>query len=472
MSEAHISGPAAARRGDAARPPGTTASASPESARRDFGHPPALLKFWRELVRPQLARQPTPFYLFSVTPIAAALAELDAHFRHLPVRHWLSCKTQPLRPLLQGWRKQGRRIEVVSEFELLAALTEGFPPERILVNGPAKHHWLPRHAAPRLCVNFDSASEAAALAPLARKLDWTTGLRLNTLQEFDPESPGYPTQFGMAEEEALLALRWLHGSGVRLETVHFHLRTNVASAEIYARALAEVAGICREGRFAPRFVDCGGGFPPPHVLSLDGRRVDAAFDLGEMARVCERALQLFPGAAEIWLENGRWLTARSGVLVVKILDVKERRGIRHFICDGGRTTNALVATWEGHALIPLVPRGGARTLTTVSGPTCMAFDQLARCPLPQALRPGDHLLWLDAGAYHLPWETRFSHGLAAMLWHDGAKVRVAREREEFSAWWGHWRAPARASATPAKPRKPEASLPIREVRSKSRRVER
>ncbi len=453
MSKAQISGPAAAQRGGTAWQPGAAASAAAESVRRAFGHPPAVLKFWRDLVHPQLARQPTPFYLFSITPMAAALAELDAHFSHLPVRHWLSCKTQPLRPLLQWWRKSGRGIEVVSEFELLAALNEGFPPERILVNGPAKHHWLPRHAARGLGVNFDSVHEAAALAPLARQFDWTAGLRLHTPQEVDPESPGHPTQFGMAEKEARLTVHRLRGAGVRLETVHFHLRTNVGSAAIYARALAEAAEICRAAGFAPRFVDCGGGFPPPHVLSPAGRRVDAAFNLGEMARAYERAWRLFPGAREIWLENGRWLTARSGVLVVQILDVKERRGMRHFICDGGRTTNALVATWERHALIPLVPRGGARTRTTVSGPTCMAFDQLARCLLPRALRPGDHLLWLDAGAYHLPWETRFSHGLAAVLWHDGEKVRVAREREEFSAWWGCWRVPHAATVTLAQPRK-------------------
>ena len=403
-----------------------------------FDHPPAVLKFWRDLVRPLVGQQPTPFYLFSLAPIEAALAELDRHFGHLPVRHWLSCKTQPLRPLLQWWRQQGRGIEVVSEFEFRAALAEGFPPERILVNGPAKHHWLPRHPVRGLCVNFDSVNEAAALAPRARKLDWTAGIRFHTHQEFDPESPGHPTQFGMAENEALLTLKWLRGSGVRLETAHFHLRTNVPSAVIYQRALMEVAAICRAGGFAPKFVDCGGGFPPPHVFTREGERVDTSFSLREMAKVHERALKLFPSVQEIWLENGRWLSARSGILVLKVLEMKERGGVRCLICDSGRTTNALVSTWEQHALIPLVPRGGFKMLTTVTGPTCMAFDQLARVPLPMSLKAGDLLLWLDAGAYHLPWETRFSHGLAAVLWHDGEKVSVVRQRESFAGWWEQW----------------------------------
>jgi diaminopimelate decarboxylase len=405
----------------------------------NFNHAPSTRAFWRSLVRPLAGRQPTPFYLFSVVPIQRALAELDTHFGPLPVRHWLSCKTQPLRPSLRWWRAQGRPIEVVSEFELLAALKEGFPPGRILLNGPAKHHWLPRHPVRGLCVNFDSPAEARALAPLARRLGWTAGVRLLTRAEFDPEAPPFPTQFGMTAPELVETAKTLRRERVRVETVHFHLRTNVTSPAIYERALREAADLCRAARLAPKFVDCGGGFPPPHVLTREGRAVDADFDLRAMARVCGRALRWFPAARELWLENGRWLSARSGVLVVKILDAKERRGMRHLICDGGRTTNALVSNWEQHELLALPERPGPRCLTTVTGPTCMAFDQLARRPLPRRLRAGDHLVWLDAGAYHLPWETRFSHGLAAVLWHDGSRVRQVREREDFARWWGQWK---------------------------------
>jgi diaminopimelate decarboxylase len=404
-----------------------------------FRHPPGTLRFWRAQVRPWLGRLPTPFYVFSLTPIQGALTELDRHLQDLPVRHWLSCKTQPLPPLLRWWRKEGRPIEVVSEFEFLAARREGFSLDRILVNGPAKHRWLPRWAARGLLVNFDSVQEAIALAPLARRLRWTVGLRLNTPEEYDPESPRHPTQFGLTAPEAAQALRELRRHGVMPQTAHLHLRTNVASPMMYERALAQAATICREVGFVPRFLDCGGGFPPPHVLSRDGRRVDAAFGLREMARVYARALERFPTVHEIWIENGRWLSARSGVLVVRILDVKERRGMRHLICDGGRTMNALVSNWEAHELLCLPSRSGPRCLTTVTGPTCMAFDQLARRQLPRSLREDDHLVWLDAGAYHLPWETRFSHGLAAVVWHDGRRTRVVRRRETFDHWWKSWR---------------------------------
>jgi diaminopimelate decarboxylase len=391
------------------------------------------------LVQPLLARQTTPFYLFSVIPIQQALTELDRHFGHLPVRHWLSFKTQPLRPLIQWWRRQNRPIEVVSEFEFLAAQTEGFAPEQILINGPAKHHWLPRHRVRRLKVNFDSPNEALALTPLAKALDWTCGVRFHTREEFDPENPEFPTQFGLTREEAPQVIRKLKRVGVRLETAHFHLRTNVASAGIYERALREVADVCRSTGFAPRYVDGGGGFPPPWVHTRTGQPVDKDFELTEMAHVYERTFKLFPQAKELWLENGRWMSARSGVLVVRILDLQERSKVRNLICDGGRTLHALLSNWEVHERFTIPERPGRGNLTTVNGPTCMAFDQLARCPLPRGLRVGDHLVWMDAGAYHLPWETRFSHGLATVFWHDGKSIKVIRARETFAEWWSQWR---------------------------------
>ena len=66
-----------------------------------------------------------------------------------------------------------------------------------------------------------------------------------------------------------------------------------------------------------------------------------------------RSAKQFPGLQSIWLENGRFISAGSGILVVKILDAKERRGLRQLICDGGRTMNALTSLWEQHALLPL-----------------------------------------------------------------------------------------------------------------------
>ena len=418
----------------------------------EFGHEPEALDFWQRLVREALAlATPTPFYICSARPIAERVAELDKALAYagfdtggtrrpgkMSCRHWLSCKTQPVAPLLRWWRGQGRPIEVVSEFELRAALAEGFAPPEMLINGPAKHHWLLRHELPGLAVNFDSPAELAALLPLARKLDWRCGVRLNTSEEFDIENPQFPTQFGFTADEAVAALRKLTRARVRVETVSFHLRSNLPSALVYQRALAEVAEVCRTAKFTPQILDLGGGLPARQVLTPGGKVLDGEFGLRAVADVLRQAAREFPGHRELWLENGRFLSASSGVLVVKILDAKERRGQRQLICDGGRTLHALTSLWEQHRILPVLERAGAEAPTTVYGPTCMAFDRLGRISLPRSLGPGDQLVWLEAGAYQIPWETRFSHGHAAVLWHDESGLQPARERQSFEQFWGQW----------------------------------
>ncbi len=449
-------------------------------AKLEFGHPPETIQFWKRLAREALSLSPAPLYLFSSEPIAERISELDSAFiaagfqlktKNLKLKtsfqHWLSFKTQPVLPLLHWWREQGRPIEVVSEFELRAALAEGFAPERILVNGPAKHHWLLRFEAPphpalspgggeggrrpgegasgislcNLSVNFDSPAELAALLPLAKKLNWRLGIRILTSEESDPENTQFPTQFGFAPDEAVAALKKLIRAKARIETVQFHLRSNIPSVQIYERAIAEVAEICRAAKFCPLHLDIGGGLPVNRVLSRAGKVLNGEFGLRSFAQKLRQSVKSFPGLREVWLENGRFMSTGSGALVVKILDVKERRGLRQFICNGGRTLNALTSLWEQHALVTLPERRGEETITAVCGPTCMAFDQLARIPLPRSLQAGDHLIWLDAGAYHLPWETRFSHGHAAVCWHDESGLRLARERQSFENFWSQWQTP-------------------------------
>lgn len=394
-----------------------------------FGHPPSELKLWRQRVHRALrggAR--TPFYLFAATPVRAAYRRLDALSWGRPVRWWFSGKTQPLPELWRWWRESGGSLEVVSASEFRRARDAGFDADRLLVNGPAKHRWLPEAAMSGQRVNFDSLSELQTLLPLARRQHWRTGLRLRTPVEVDPEHPGRPSQFGMEPAELTAGVRKLRRAGLEPEVMHFHLRTNLPGPATVARALEAAAKACGAAGWHPQYLDVGGGLAPPHTLDLAGNPWDAGLRPRAYATVLNQGLARMPFVREVWMEHGRHVCAGSGVLAIRVQDIKQRTGVRQWICDGGRTLHALVSTWEQHALIPLRPRRGRRTLTSVHGPTCMAFDTLARGPMPADIGVGDVLLWLDAGAYHLPWETRFSHDLAEIWWEPETSEIPVRAR--------------------------------------------
>lgn len=394
---------------------------------------------WRNVVQGAIRQFQTPFYLFSAARIDSALGELKALEGELPIRHWLSFKTAPIAPLIRHWKKLGRGVEVVSEYEFLAARKEGFSVDKILVNGVGKHTWLRGYDLPKIRVNLDSAREANVLARKALAKDWKLGFRYHVSLERDPDEPRFSTQFGMSKDEFLSAATLLSELGLNIETVHFHLRTNVPRAEEYGLAIKETAQVCKDAHLTPRFLDVGGGLPVQGEGPINGGDYQQHFDLVGLRRVFATVRSHFPSVTEVWMENGRFVTARAAVLVVRVVDIKERPDSRYLICDGGRTNHALVSDWEMHNFFVLPQRSGEEIHSTVCGPTCMAFDRLMRTSLPRTIQPGDYIAWMNAGAYHIPWETRFSGGLALVLWHDEAeKYSVAREKETFENWWGQW----------------------------------
>lgn len=369
----------------------------------------------------------TPCYVAAFAPVAEALQRLDRVSTPVPVRPWLSYKTHPLPALATEWLQTGFGIEVVSEAELASMLDLGCSTEQLLVNGVAKHQWLERYPLDRLRVHFDSMAEVEALVPAAVKHRWRVGVRVQAPDEHDAKDPRFRGQFGLAPAEAVTALRRLTSQGADVQSVHFHLGQARHETGAYERGVERAADVCNEAGAAPLFVDVGGGLPPLHDAAID----DALENLSVAAQV---AALRFPNLREIWLENGRFMTEESTALAVRILDIKERDECRYALCDGGRTNQALAADAHAHPLLTLPVRSGPERLTTVCGPTCMTDDRLGRWMLPESLAIGDVIVWLNAGAYHLPWETRFSHGLCPIVWFDGSeRMTVARAREAVTA---------------------------------------
>lgn len=407
-----------------------------------FGHSSASINAWRRRTQAALGQgAQTPFYLFSPDSVLERTLAIENLDFGLPTTCWYSFKTQPLPPLIRHWVGLERPIEVVSEFELRAALASNCPPERLLINGPAKHRWLHQFPIHGLRVNFDSLTELQPLLPMAAHLGWRTGLRVRTSEECDPENPSFPTQFGMEPEELPAALLQIRNAGQEPETVHTHLRTNVSDPTCWTRALDILRQCCAANRWNPRNIDLGGGLPTFTARTRAGKPYAASFEpsLKSYAHHIRTALRPFEGATALWLEHGRHTCAESGLLAIRILDIKQKGSNRLLICDGGRTLHALVSIWEDHQLLPLKASLAPSTPTSVHGPTCMAFDQLGRRQLPSDLSIGDVLLWLDAGAYHLPWETRFSHGLCEVWWDDGNTPPTCERRSEsFADSWNHW----------------------------------
>ncbi len=133
------------------------------------------------------------------------------------------------------------------------------------------------------------------------------------------------------------------------------------------------------------------------------------------------------------LELGRFLTGRFGVYVARVNDVKETRGKRIVVLDGGMN-HVFPATGNFGQLVkknyPIVnlTREGEPCLQDVVGPLCTPIDSLAReLPLPRT-EIGDLIAFLHVGAYSYAASPLLFLGHATppeLLW-DGTATRIVR----------------------------------------------
>ena len=386
----------------------------------------------------------TPFYLLRQSVYVRRLerlrTQLAAQLRGYGLKQWYSYKTLPIPHFAFIANKIcAVGIEITSDFELQAVLAAGISAQDILVNGPCKHLWLPRDLR-RLNVAFDSLHETQELASASVALDWTVGLRLFLSTQRDPDDERYPAQFGMTAEQFRLAFEILTKCGKRPTFVHFHLRANVA-LDTLKSAASEAAEIINslDDPSCIRVVNFGGGLPEPNVW-INGREPASEISFSDYGKTVAFCRALFPKADEVWLENGRSLVGPAGALVLTVGDIKQIEDYNVLICDGGRTNHALESDWGSHIVRALdVGTHEPMTPTIVCGPSCMPYDWIYRGELPRVTKRGTKIAYFNAGAYHIPWETRFSRGLSPVILEDlSGTLSCIRQRESIESWVGSW----------------------------------
>ena len=207
-----------------------------------------------------------------------------------------------------------------------------------------------------------------------------------------------PSAFGVDEEDvpALLerARKLRH---VRIHGLHVFAASNQRNAKLLLDTHAMVLALGKrlQGDFDLRLdqIDLGGGLGvpyAPHETPLDL----VAFGQG-LAGLLERH-PWFQG--ELILEPGRFLAAPCGVYLTRVTRVKESRGVRFTILEGG-INHLLRPLLTGQAFpVRAVGKTGPARPTTLAGPLCTSLDRLGDVSLPE-LEPGDLLAFGTTGAY-------------------------------------------------------------------------
>jgi diaminopimelate decarboxylase len=375
-------------------------------------------------LRDAAALSGTPAFVMDATTIAAAGTKLRAAFPDPWIRHY-SVKANDVPTIIAAAAEHlAGGANVVSRGEWSLARRAGFANESITLEGVGKTDADLRAAVrasadgvPLRWIAVESEAEVDALAGFARRagLGRAGVPALDVLFRLNPGvSPETHTglavgtggsKFGMTEDELSAALDIARSarSGLRPRGIHLHVGSQLGAVDAWRdavrRALATLA-LLRGNEPGLDTLDIGGGFP--------------VGPFGEPAPSPERFAREIPGLlaaipvdrrpARLGIEPGRFLVARAGWLVGRVLHVRERGG-RQVVIDAGMTELIRPALYGArHAIVALTSLGEAVDLpsapepASVHGPICESTDALGDHLLPP-LRRGDLVAIRDAGAY-------------------------------------------------------------------------
>jgi diaminopimelate decarboxylase len=332
----------------------------------------------------------TPLYAYDWREIetrARAVLNAFSSDESLKCRVFYAMKANPNLNLLRRMRERlGLGFEACSGGELERAVRAGAPGTEIVLHGPGK---LDRDHARALeigaTIMLDAPGEVervARSAPGAHVM-----VRVNpglTVHTHDHLATGNASsKFGVRVQDVPNMVHHAERAGLEVLGLHMHIGSAIEEPSDYAEALERVSNLASELGARPVF-DMGGGF------GLD-------FDLEPLAQLGREAAARFQ-ARELWLEPGRWLVARAGVLLTTVLEVKET-GRRFAAVDAGMSELIRPMLYDAkHAVISLAPERNVQTLD-LAGPACESGDVLARDVSIPAPERGDVLTVLEAGAY-------------------------------------------------------------------------
>lgn len=371
----------------------------------------------------------TPAYATDLRTLAGACAEVGTAFPD-PIVRQFSVKANDTPAVIAAVGARGFGANVVSRGEWTAARKAGIPDDRISLEGvgkaPADLRAAVRAAArgtPLRWVALESVEETAELARLARR----AGVRIDVLYRLNPDvapetRPDWAVGVGSAKfgmDEAAIGAAIEVGGGpdgpLRPRGIHLHVGSQLGAVDAWRDAVRRglaLAALWRGTIDGFDTLDLGGGFP---VLTEGTPAPTPA----RFARELPALLAAIPAdrrPARLVVEPGRFLVARAGWLVARVLHVRDRGGPM-IVIDAGMTELIRPALYGArHPVVALTSldraldgEAGDRTtrLTRVEGPICESTDTLGVHDLPP-LRRGDLVAIADAGAYAASQRSRYN----------------------------------------------------------------
>lgn len=377
----------------------------------------------------------TPFYCYSTATLERHYRVFEDAVSGLDGTICYAVKANSNIAVIATLANLGAGADVVSGGELRRVLVAGVPASRIVFSGVGKTAGEMAEAlrAGVRQVNVESEPELAALSEVASSLgvEASVGVRINP--DVDAHTHEKITT-GKAENKFGIDLdiaRDVYGRsiampGVKLSGVAVHIGSQLTDLQPFREAytrLAEFVGVLRSDGHAIEHVDLGGGLG----ITYGDEQAPTPAQYGDMVKEIIGGL-----GCRVVFEPGRMITGNAGILVTRVIYVKE--GVSRRFCIVDAAMNDLIRpTLYGayHEIVTVHEPAANAELSKIDvvGPICESGDYLAQGRALPVLQADDLLAVRSAGAYAAVMSSTYnSRPLAPEVMVNGDDFVVVRDR--------------------------------------------
>jgi diaminopimelate decarboxylase len=391
----------------------------------------------------------TPVYIYSAATLEHHYRELTKAFGELEPTICFSIKSLSNLSVLRLLKDLGSGFDVVSGGEVARAREIGADMSKVVYAGVGKTDKEITEAlqAGVGLFNVESEAEFENLSRLAEQLGVQAHAALRVNPDVDPKTHRYTTtgkketKFGVDIERAE---RFFETYGrdehARLDAIHLHIGSPVYSPEPYVEAIRKTLAMIERVRgqgFEVSTLDIGGGFGADYEAERSPLAGDYAAQI----------VPLLKGQGlKVILEPGRQIAANAGILLSKVLYIKQG-GERNFvIVDAAMTDLLRPALYEAEHFIwpakladrtaepdrtPTYAPDGAVKVDVVGG-VCESSDFLCKERMLPPMQRDDLLAVFSAGAYGFVMSSQYnSRPRPAEVLVSGSDWKTVRERETY-----------------------------------------
>lgn len=369
----------------------------------------------------------TPFYVYS----AETIKENCRSYKKGLSPSDLACyaiKANSNLSILSLIKDEGLGFDVVSGGELKRVLKIGADPNKIVFSGVGKTRDELRLACDHeiFSINVESEYELVLLEELKKKPRISFRINPDIAAESHPyiETGKADCKFGISEEEALTLANKYGVEKINLVGVSAHIGSQITNTELLIEAyekLEKLADQLVSLGFKIDHIDVGGG------LAID-YELKKSFSPDELIK----KLKNFSSKYNLTLEPGRSIVAQAGVLITKVLGIKENGSQKFLIVDAGMNDLMRPSLYKArHKIDNLMESSEDKDLYSVVGPVCETADSFG-ADFKVSATVGDYLVIYSAGAYGSSMGSNYNSRLKpAEILINRENYKVIRKTEVF-----------------------------------------